>query len=150
MIPVLEQAARLISQLNDRFVQLGGLPPPDWQYDKLSELITRVSTLEARTRMECDEIIRLVVAAPIGAPKPTTLQAYFLACRCRCALDTLAILTRAKDDISGSQLLTSLPDDWSESDLLLWLLIETWGERHDVWLKLTAAAVATGNPYYSG
>ena len=150
MIPVFERAAHVISQLNDRFVELGGLPPDDWRGINLRDLNLRVSLLEARTRLECDEIIRRIAMAPTGAPPPTSLQAYFLACRCRCALDTLAILTRPKNDTTDSRIVADIPDDWTELDLLLWLLIETWGERHDAWLKLTAAAVATGNPYYSG
>lgn len=146
----LYRAAQTVTHLEARFEELGGSPPDDWRGVDLRDLSLRVTLLEARTRIECDEIIRRIATLPTGAPTPTSLQAYFLACRCRCALDTLAILTRPKNDAANSRIVADIPNDWTETDLLLWLMVETWGERHDAWLKLTAAAVAAGNPYYSG
>lgn len=66
--------------------------------------------------------------------------------RCLCALDTLGILHAEL----RSRALYPEPPKWSSEELLEWLLVSNWQQRHDTWLKLCAFVIATGNAFYSG
>ncbi len=101
---------------------------------------------EAKERLVCDELLR-TLARPGGViGKLTPLQSYFCLIRSLCALDTLGILHAEL----RSRPLYPDPPKWPSEDLLEWLLVSNWQQRHDTWLKLCAFAVAIGNTFYSG
>lgn len=138
-----------ISGLYQRMVQLGGISScldEELRGRSATEIAQSLAMLDARTRFECEQIVRDMVAGP-GGVTCTPLQAYMLATRCRCALDTISILATKTLEAAP---FTPPRGIWKGAVFLEWLLVANWTERHDAWLKLTAHGIATGNQYYSG
>ena len=150
MKAIFAQAFATVSALLDRFTDLKGLPNEDWRGLDLKELSEYLRLREAESRNDCHDIITNMIRSTVATAQPSPLHAYFLACRCRCALDTMMILATPKQELSKSIIAPKLPPDWTQDDLLEWLLVGTWDMRHDVWMKLTAFAIKSGNPFYSG
>jgi len=101
---------------------------------------------EALDRLPCDALMRALLRGN-GIGRPTPRQAYFCAMRCLCALDTLGILHAELEDRA---LYPEPPAKWTDEQLLEWLLVSNWQQRHDTWLKLAALSAATGLGLYSG
>ena len=140
-----ESIGRTLEEIADRCRELGAGPDPEWSALPVAEVGTRMLFAEAKERLVCDELLRSFVreSGVIGTLPP--LRAYFCLIRTRCALDTLGILHAELK----SKPLYSQPPDWSSDELLEWLLVSNWQQRHDTWLKLCAYAVATGNTFYA-
>lgn len=136
-----------VQALAVRFSALGAAPDPAWKDLPLVELAHRVKLAEAKDRPVCDAIMLAILSSPDGAARPTALQSYFCAMRCMCALDTLGILHA---ELRGRALYPLEPTGWKPAEILEWLLVTNWEQRHDTWLKLTNYAVATGHGFYSG
>ena len=141
----LKAAQRLIFDLQERFTILGGLPPSEWIGRELKELAEGIRFTEARSRNQCSDIIEEMIDGDFHTADE--IQAYFITARCRCALDTIGTLGTRLDE---KNTIIKIPDCVTGKQLARWLLIDNWNQRHDVWLKLTAFSIATGNPFYSG
>ena len=135
-----------LQALSGRMAELGAAPDPRWKALPLGELATEMRLAEARERPVCDAIMRGLLRSAAGAGRPTALQALFCSMRCHCALDTLGILHAPLNE----RPLYPRPPAWPDADLLEWLLVSNWGQRHDTWLKLCAFAGHTGRGFYSG
>jgi hypothetical protein len=141
-----ESVGQTLQGLVERCRALGAAPNAEWSGLAVAELGTAMRLAEAKERPVCDELLRQLVREKASLGKLPPLRGYFCAMRCLCALDTLGILHAEL----RSRPLYPQPPDWPPSDLLEWLLISNWQQRHDTWLKLCAYAVATGNAFYSG
>lgn len=151
MIHPLIIATRTLHSLCERYAEIGGAVPDQWKGEPIETLVTEVRLAEAKQRNFCDDIVYDMLFGTAPASQPTPLQAYFLACRCRCAIDTIGILAAPNSNADvPMNLFEQLPGGWSDNALLHWLLSDSWTARHDTWLKLIAVGIATGNPYYSG
>lgn len=151
MILPLLTATRTLHALCERFTEIGGAVPEQWKGAPITSLVTAVQLAEAKQRNFCDDIIHDMLFADVPAAQPTPLQAYFLACRCRCAIDTIGLIATPNSNTElPMELVSGLPAGWSEDDLIHWLLSDCWNTRHDTWMKLVAVGIATGNPFYSG
>lgn len=151
MIEPLHAALVTINDLKERFVALGGVVPDQWKGVPPKQLADAIRLAEAKERNNCHEIVFSMLKGERGAVNVTPLQAYFLACRCRCAMDTLDILSIPRsEEHKAPPILTELDPGWSVDDVIHWLLDSVWDHRHDIWLKLTAFGIVIGNPYYSG
>ncbi len=129
-----------------RCQELGGLPDAAWLELPVKELATTLRLAEAVDRLPCDAQMRaLLRGEAIGRPTPR--QGYFCGMRCLCALDTLGIIHAELDDRA---LYPEPPKGWTDEQLLEWLLVSNWQQRHDTWLKLTAISAASGLGFYSG
>ena len=137
---------RTLQDIVGRFHELGLAPDPTWQNLPVAELGTAMRLAEAKDRLVCDELARALLRPGGAIGRPTPLQSYFCVVRCLCALDTLGILHAEL----RSRPLYPRPPNWKAEDLLEWLLVSNWAQRHDTWLKLCAYAASTGNPFYSG
>jgi hypothetical protein len=136
-----------LQSLAGRFRELGSAPPDEWRGLSVNELYASMRLLEARTRLECNAIMRALVHDPTGIGQPTPLQAHFCAMRVLCALDTLGVLHA---ELEGRPLYPRPPEKWSDAQLLEWLLVVNWGHRHDTWLKTASLALSMGVGMYSG
>lgn len=141
-----EPVGQTLQGLVERCRALGAAPNAEWSSLAVAELGTALRLAEAKERLVCDELLRQLVRENFPVGKLAPLRGYFCAMRCLCALDTLGILHAEL----RSRPLYPQPPDWSAAELLEWLLISNWQQRHDTWLKLCAYAVATGNSFYSG
>jgi hypothetical protein len=141
-----EQVGSTLQALTVRCRELGGAPDPAWLALPVRELATALRMAEAVERLPCDALMRALLRGG-GIGQPTTRQSYFCAMRCLCALDTLGIIHAKMDD---RPLYSEPPANWTDEQLLEWLLVSNWQQRHDTWLKLTAFSAATGLGFYSG
>lgn len=144
MHPTLESASATIRGLLKRFEQLEASPPIVDRSPSADKIWQHLRSLESQSRIECQDILCNVAnGEPLVAPLPKH-QAYFLACRCRCALDTIELLSTP--NVEGDDRTTPCPDgmeDWLEANVLEWFLIAAWDRRRDEWLKLTTFAILT-------
>jgi len=141
-----EQVGRTLQALTLRCRELGGAPDASWLDLPVKELATALRVAEAVERLPCDALMRALVRGD-GIGQPTSRQAYFSAMRCLCALDTLGIMHA---ELNDRPLYPEPPAKWTDGQLLEWLLVSNWQQRHDTWLKLTAFSAATGLGLYSG
>ena len=141
-----EPVGRSLQALTLRCRELGGAPDPAWLALPVRELAMALRMAEAVERLPCDALMRALVHGG-GIGQPTTRQSYFCAIRCLCALDTLGIIHAEMDD---RPLYSEPPAEWTDDQLLEWLLVSNWQQRHDTWLKLAAFSAATGLGFYSG
>lgn len=141
-----EPVGETLQGIVTRCRELGAAPDQRWRELPVAALGRVMQAAEAKERLVCDELLRSLVrpGGVIGKPPPP--QIYFCLIRSLCALDTLGILHAEL----RSRPLYPEPPKWPSEDLLEWLLVSNWQQRHDTWLKLCAYAVATGNPFYSG
>lgn len=147
MIRDWEEIGRTLQGLSERFRELGGKPDPKWTGLPVKDLAVAMRVAESLDRLPCDALLR-VVAQPGGSiGQPTTWQSYFCVIRCLCALDTLGIIHA---ELSDRPLYPRPPAGWTNEQLLEWLLVANWQQRHDTWLKLTALCVGTGLGLHSG
>lgn len=141
-----ESTGNTLQEILERFRILGAAPDPAWKEMPVENLGKAMQLAEAKERLVCDELLRRMVRDGDAVGTLPPLRGYFCAMRCLCALDTLGILHAEAD----SKPLYPIPPKWSSEELLEWMLVSNWQQRHDTWLKLCAFAVATGNPFYSG
>lgn len=134
-----------LQQMMQRCHELGGGVPNDWHDLSVADLATTMRVAEATDRQACDVLMSLLCENGVLG-KPTPLQCYFSAMRCMCALDTLGIFHANE----YSRSLYPTPPRWNQKELLQWLLIANWYQRHDTWIKLMAFAASTGRNFYSG
>lgn len=141
-----EQIGRTLQGLSLRCRELGAEPDAEWAKLPVRELATTLRAAEALNRLPCDALVRALLGGG-GIGQPTSRQSYFCAMRCLCALDTLGIIHA---ELNDRPLYPRPPSGWSDEQLLEWLLVSNWQQRHDTWLKLAALSVATGFGFYSG
>lgn len=141
-----ENVGRTLQGLTLRCRELGGEPDAGWLKLPVKELATKLRMAEALDRLPCDALMRALVRGE-GIGQPTPRQGYFCAMRCLCALDTLGIIHA---ELDHRALYSEPPAKWTDQQLLEWLLISNWQQRHDTWLKLAAVSAATGLGLYSG
>ncbi len=141
-----ESVGNTLQEILNRLRALGAAPDPSWKEMPVEKLGKAMQFAEAKERLVCDELLRQLVreSAAVGTLPP--LRSHFCAMRCLCALDTLGILHA---EVDGKPLYPG-PPKWPSEELLEWMLVSNWQQRHDTWLKLSAYAVATGNTFYSG
>jgi hypothetical protein len=114
-------------------LQLRSQPPP----------LKQLSQAFSETEAEVKSAIKSVCA---GTGVPDTLSpkgAYCLWARAMCALDFL-----------GQILLEHSPHqeprrDWTDTQVLEWLMTDLWERRSDHWLRLMQVALERGVPFYS-
>ena len=140
-------AGNTLQSLAERFRELGAAPPDEWNGLPAEEVYESMRRSEARVRIECDFIMRALLDEDdlIGTPSP--LQAYFCSMRTSCALDTLRLFNA---ELSDCPLYPCPPEEWSSAELLEWLLVTNWEQRHDAWVKTAALAFALGLRNYPG
>jgi hypothetical protein len=141
-----EGIGRTLQDLTLRCRELGGEPDAAWAKLPVSELATTLRMAEAVDRLPCDALMQTLLRGG-GIGQPTSRQGLFCAMRCLCALDTLGIIHA---ELDGRPLYPQPPSGWTDAQLLEWLLVSNWQQRHDTWLKLAALSVATGLGLYSG
>ncbi|WP_148217979.1 hypothetical protein [Opitutus terrae] len=141
-----EPIGRTLQGLTLRCQELGGAPDPAWLKLPVRELATTLRAAEALDRLPCDALMRALLRGG-GIGQPTPRQGYFCAMRCLCALDTLGIIHA---ELNDHPLYPEPPTKWTDEQLLEWLLVSNWQQRHDTWLKLNALSAATGLGLYSG
>lgn len=116
----------------------------------LKELATEIRLAEAKERIACHSVVFDIIGGS-GDMQPSPLQAYFLVCRCRCALETLDTLAVETDVLPVYAYLGDGERNELSAELIVhWLLDPMWDHRHDAWMKLTTFGIATGNTFYSG
>ncbi len=142
-----EQIGYTVQALAERCRELGGAPDPAWAGLAARDFVTAMRVAEARERLCCDALLRAFVQPDGGLGKLTPRQAYFCAMRCLCALDTLGILHA---ELTDRPLYPQPPADWTNEQLLEWLLVSNWQQRHDTWLKLAATSISMGLGLCSG
>lgn len=142
-----EEIGRTVQGLAMRFRELGGEPQSFWHELPAEKLAVEMRMAEALDRLPCDAHLRAVLRPGGVMGQPTSRQAYFCTMRCLCALDTLGIIHA---ELDNRALYPKPPVDWTDQELLEWLLVTNWQQRHDTWLKLTAFCAATGLGLYSG
>jgi hypothetical protein len=141
-----ERSGRTLQEITLRCRELGAAPDPQWMKMTVDELALAMRAAEAKVRPSCDALMRSLSKPGGVVGSMTQQQAYFCSMRCLCALDTLGLLHA---DLRGKELYP-VPPPWPVEDLLEWLLVSNWANRHDTWLKLAAYAGATGRGLYSG
>lgn len=109
------------------------------------ELTRHQFAAEAACRAEVDAAARFVVE---HHSLPTDISAtgrYFLGLRVGCAGDFLGMVfpPQATESPFGE-----IPEDWSDADILRWLLVDLWTRRFDTWIKLSAIAVMGPFAFY--
>lgn len=141
-----ESIGRTLQQIVERCRELGAAPDLSWTYMAAGDLGIAMRIAEAKVRPVCDELLHELVKPGGVMGRPSQAVMYFCCLRGLCALDTLGIFHAELN----SRPLYPHPPHWPSRDLLEWLLVSNWEQRHDTWLKLCAYAVTTGNPFYSG
>jgi hypothetical protein len=141
-----EPVGRTLQSLTMRCHELGGAPDQSWLALPPRELATAMRMAEAVERLPCDALMRALLHGN-GIGQPTRRQSYFCVMRCLCALDTLGVMHA---ELNDRPLYSEPPADWTEEQLLEWLLVSNWQHRHDTWLKLAAFVAASGLGLYSG
>ena len=141
-----EPTGRALQGIVMRCKELVAAPDPSWPGMTVGDLGVAMRIAEAKVRPICDEMLRELVKPGGIMGRPTQSAAYFCFLRGLCALDTLGIFHVELH----SRPLYDKPPKWHSHELLEWLLVSNWEQRHDTWLKLSAYAVATGNGFYSG
>ena len=103
---------------------------PDWQ-----ERVTIVFADEQRLRPKIEATIRKFCERGILPPPADPIESFLLAQRFQCACDLTEVL------LIGD--LVPFPHGKADSEILAWLLIQTWNDwRWDTWLKLQANSTA--------
>lgn len=90
---------------------------------------------EEKCRADIDHISRLL-ATTLQLPTPLSpKERFYLGYRMMCALDFLgmAFPPEAKHSPLGE-----VPESWTDSKAIEWLLVDLWRRRCDHWLKLSA------------
>jgi len=141
-----EGIGRTLQDLSLRCRDLGGEPDPTWSKLPVRELVMTLRMAKAVDRLPWDALMQTLLRGG-GIGQPTSRQGLFCAMRCLCALDTLGIIHA---ELNGRPLYHQPPSDWTDVQLLEWLLVSNWQQRHDTWLRLAAISVATGLGLYSG
>lgn len=141
-----DPVGRTLQAIVVRCRELGAAPDAQWSGLPIAELGTLMRFAEAKERLVCDELLRRLVRSGGVIGTLPSLRGYFCVIRCLCALDTLGVFHAELQ----SKPLYPQPPNWPADELLEWLLVSNWQQRHDTWLKLCAYAVATGNAFYSG
>jgi hypothetical protein len=142
-----EPVGRSLQALAVRCRELGGEPDAAWLQLPAKELAVTLRKAEAQERLACDALLQVMLEPGGAMGRPSPRLAYFCAMRCLCALDSLGILHA---ELRDRPLYPQPPADWTDAQLLEWLLVSNWQQRHDTWLKLSAFCAATGLGLYSG
>lgn len=98
--------------------------------------------VHAETEGEVREAIAAITA---GKGVPAMLSptgAHCLLTRAMCALDWLGTF------LGGSSPMGPPEKDWTDAQLVEWLLTDLWARRSSHWLRLQWDAVARGVPFY--
>ena len=115
------------------------------QWQTLPGLLEALFHLESQSRPAVRALVHHIVKAhTVPAMSPT--EEYFLWSRILNACDFLGHLQI--EDTQGRQLVSEPCTDYSDADVLLWLLDSLWETRFDSWLKLEAVHLVTGRPLY--
>jgi len=141
----LKVAFSLIVGIQDRMQELGLVPAAEWRGRNAHDLYVGLKLLENRCRNECSDIIDAMLNE--NASAPCEHHRYLIWMRCACALDTMDILKAKLDEKTT---IINISHDATSDEVMRWMMIDNWNHRHDVWLKLTAFSILTGNPFYSG
>jgi|GEM_PF-2222682 len=115
--------------------------PSTWE-----ELVRHYFKEELSSRAETDSAVRNHVAVGCEVPSSFSRAArYYLMLRIQCAHDFLGIVFPPQSQRSP---FGSPGPNFTDRELIEWLLIDLWERRFDHWLKLTAIGVAGPFAFY--
>lgn len=140
-------AGTTLQTLMMRFVQLGAAPDPAWIGRPAAEIGAALRAADDREGSACDRLITSMLSQTGTTDQSSPIRLFLCSTRCLCALDTMGILHA---ELKGRPLYSEVPQNWTDGEVLEWLLISNWKQRRETWLKLTAYSAATGGGLYSG
>ena len=141
----------IIGRLGEWFTEIASSPGEPYLLDSQAgtwdSLVRFYFPEEQASRKEIEEYLRGIFS---GDRIPTLWKLssrgkYFLCARIECALDFsgMAFPPQSSESPFGD-----LPQDWSDSKVIEWLLVDLWDRRYDHWLKICAIQLYGPFPLY--
>jgi hypothetical protein len=133
-------AGKLLSRSAERY-DYSSAEPPTWE-----GLVRYYFEEEAKSRTETDRVIREFVATKrevLDSLSPASR--YYLLLRMQCAHDFLGMAYPPDSDQSP---FGAPGQDFTDRELIKWLLMDLWYRRFDHWLKLTAIGIRGPFAFY--
>lgn len=100
---------------------------------------------EHELRSEIDALARKIAKQQRPPEKTSPAARYYLALRFGCAMDFLGMVFPPQ---AAASPFGEIPAEWSNQQVIEWLLVDLWLRRFDVWLKLDAISAMGPFAFY--